>query len=72
MLVREEGRSYALPMGPGKQMDEQAASLMRTVRLTIDERQHVELDGNENEEDRHLPRRGSGMRPGYDACILSE
>ncbi len=53
-------------------MDEQAASLMRTVRFTIDERQHVELDGNENEEDRHLPRRGSGMRPGYDACILSE
>jgi len=53
-------------------MDEQAASLMRTVRFTIDERQHVELDGNENEEDRHLPRRGRGMRPGYDACILSE
>jgi len=45
MLVRKEGRSYALPMGPGKQMDEQAASLMRTVRFTIDERQQVELDG---------------------------
>jgi hypothetical protein len=72
MLVREEGRSYALPMGPGKQMDEQAAFLMRTVRFTIDERQLVELDGNENEEDRHLPRRGSGMRPGHGACILSE
>jgi hypothetical protein len=60
MLVREEGRSYALPMGPGKQMDEQAASLMRTVRFTIDERRHVELDGNENEEDRHLLRRVVG------------
>jgi len=53
-------------------MDEQAASLMRTLRFTIDERQLVELDGYENEEDRHLPRRGSGMRPGYNACILSE
>ena len=53
-------------------MDEQDASLMRTVRFTIDERQHVEFDGSANEEDRHLPRRGSGMRPGHDACILSE
>jgi hypothetical protein len=31
-------------------MDEQAASLMKSVRFTIDERQHIEHDSNENEE----------------------
>jgi len=51
MSVREEGRSYALPKRPGKQMDEQAVSLMKSVRFTIDERQHIEHDSNENEED---------------------
>jgi hypothetical protein len=38
MSVKEEGQSYALPKRPGKQMDEQAASLMRgcTSRSTND------------------------------------
>jgi hypothetical protein len=51
MSVREEDQSSALPKGSGKRMDKQAASLMKPVRFTIDERPHIEHDSNKNEED---------------------
>ena len=53
MSVREEGRSYALPKRPGKQMDEQTASLMRTCtsRSTNDSILSMTVMINDNEED---------------------
>jgi hypothetical protein len=58
MSVSGDVRSYALPNKRDKRLNEQAASLMRKLRFTIDERQSIEHDSNVNEKDHRLPRRG--------------